>query len=44
LGPDRPPGLIAHLAWRIETGLRYRDVWQSKDDHCSFLTWGRKPT
>ena len=32
LGPDRPPGLIAHLAWRIEGGLRYVDVWQSKDD------------
>jgi hypothetical protein len=36
LGPERPPGLIAHLAWRTETGLRYVDVWQSKDDHEAF--------
>ena len=21
LGPERPPGLIAHLAWRTESGL-----------------------
>jgi hypothetical protein len=32
LGPERPPGLIAHLALRTETGLRYIDVWESKDD------------
>ncbi len=42
LGPERPPGLIAHLAWRTESGLhlawrtesglRYVDVWQSEDD------------
>jgi hypothetical protein len=31
LGPERPDGLIAHLAWRTESGLRYVDVWQSKD-------------
>ena len=36
LGPERPPGLIAHLAWRTESGLRYVDVWQSKDDHEAF--------
>jgi hypothetical protein len=36
LGPERPPGLIAHLAWRTETGLRYVDVWQSKNDHEAF--------
>jgi len=36
LGPERPPGLIAHLAWRTETGLRYVDVWQSKDDADAF--------
>jgi len=23
LGPERPPRLIAHLAWRTESGLRY---------------------
>jgi hypothetical protein len=32
LGPERPPGLIAHLTLQIENGLRYVDVWQSKDD------------
>jgi len=32
LGPQRPPGLIAHLTLQIENGLRYIDVWQSKDD------------
>ena len=32
LGPERPDGLIAHLAWRTESGLRYVDAWQSKDD------------
>jgi hypothetical protein len=33
LGPEQPAGLIAHLAWRTDTGLRYVDVWRSKDDH-----------
>jgi hypothetical protein len=36
LGSDRPAGLIAHLAWRIESGLRYVDVWESKDDAEAF--------
>jgi hypothetical protein len=36
LGPQRPPGLIAHLALQIENGLRYIDVWQSKDDFEAF--------
>jgi hypothetical protein len=36
LGPERPPGLIAHLAWNTEGGLRYVDVWESKDDHDAF--------
>jgi hypothetical protein len=36
LGPERPPGLIAHLTLRIENGLRYIDVWQSKDDFEAF--------
>ncbi len=36
LGPDRPPGLIAHLAWRTESGLRYLDVWESEDDNEAF--------
>jgi hypothetical protein len=33
LGRERPSGLIAHLAWRTDAGLRYVDVWQSKDDY-----------
>ena len=36
LGPDHPDGLITHLALRIDGGLRYIDVWQSKDDHEAF--------
>ena len=36
LGPLRPVGLIAHLAYRTDTGLRYIDVWQSKKDHEAF--------
>jgi hypothetical protein len=36
LGPQRPPGMIVHLAYRIETGLRYVDVWQSEDDWQAF--------
>jgi hypothetical protein len=36
VGPQRPAGLIAHLAYRTETGLRYVDVWQSKDDLDAF--------
>ena len=32
IGPARPPGMIAHLAYRTETGLRYVDLWQTKDD------------
>jgi len=36
VGPDRPPGLIAHLACRTEQGLRYVEVWQSEDDWDAF--------
>jgi hypothetical protein len=36
IGPQRPPGLIAHLAWCTETGLRYTDVWRGKDDFEAF--------
>ena len=37
LGPERPDGLIVHLAWRTESGLRYVDVWQSKDQFEAFV-------
>jgi hypothetical protein len=30
LGREQPDGLIAHLAWRTETGLRYVEVWRSE--------------
>jgi hypothetical protein len=36
LGPVLPPGLIAHLTCRTGTGLRYIDVWRSKDDWDAF--------
>ena len=40
LGPERPPGLIAHLTLQIEDGLRYIDVWHSKDDFEVFAEAG----
>jgi hypothetical protein len=36
LGPQIPPGMIAHLAYRTEAGLRYVDVWQTKNDLDAF--------
>ena len=36
IGPQRPSGMIAHLAWRTEQGLRYVEVWQSKGDWEAF--------
>ncbi len=36
IGPQLPTGLIAHLAYRTETGLRYVDVWRGKDDWDAF--------
>ena len=36
IGPERPPGLIAHLAYRTEAGLRYVEVWQSEQDWKAF--------
>jgi hypothetical protein len=36
LGSELPAGLIAHLAWRTESGLRYVDVWQTEEDHEAF--------
>lgn len=32
LGRALPPGMISHVAYRIENGLRYIDVWETKDD------------
>ncbi len=36
VGAERPPGLIAHIAYKTESGLRYVDVWQTKDDYDAF--------
>ncbi len=36
IGTQRPDGMIAHLAWHTDTGLRYVDVWQSKDQYEAF--------
>lgn len=37
LGPQPPHGLISHIAYRTDTGLRYLDVWRSKDDWEAFV-------
>lgn len=36
IGTQRPPGLIAHLAHRTDTGLRYIEVWQTENDWKAF--------
>jgi hypothetical protein len=36
VGDDRPKGLITHLAYRTDNGLRYLDVWHSKEDFDAF--------
>ena len=36
VGAKRPPGLIAHIAYKAGNGLRYLDVWQTKDDYEAF--------
>jgi|ERR1022692_1470956 hypothetical protein len=36
IGPVPPPGMIAHLAYRTETGLRYLDIWQTEADWNAF--------
>jgi hypothetical protein len=32
IGDERPHGLIVHVVARTERGLRYLDVWESKED------------
>jgi hypothetical protein len=36
IGPELAPGLIAHLAYRTEQGLRYVDVWETKEQWETF--------
>lgn len=31
LGPDRPPGLLAHVAGPTEDGWRIINIWQDED-------------
>jgi len=31
VGEQRPPGLVAHVAARRDQGLRYVDVWETKE-------------
>jgi len=38
LGPEKPPGLVAHLVHRTPDGLRYTDVWQTEADWKRFAT------
>ncbi|WP_326821643.1 hypothetical protein [Streptosporangium sp. NBC_01756] len=37
LGPEPPPGMILHLAHRTERGLRYLEVWESKQAYLAFV-------
>jgi len=36
LGPDRPPGLLAHVAGPTEEGWRIVNVWQSEESFRRF--------
>ena len=36
LGPDRPPGLVAHVAGPTPTGWRIVNVWEDEDDFRRF--------
>ena len=36
VGPAYPPGLITHLAYRTEQGLRYIEAWQTQADREAF--------
>ena len=36
LGADRPKGLIVHLAYQTDNGLKYLDVWDCKEDFDAF--------
>jgi hypothetical protein len=37
VGPHLPEGLISHVAYRTESGLRYVDVWRAKEDWNRFV-------
>lgn len=37
LGEKPPPGLVVHVVMETETGLRYLDVWESREAHQAFV-------
>jgi len=37
LGDRPPPGLVVHVVIETENGLRYLDVWESRDAHRNFV-------
>ncbi len=38
LGPDRPAGLLAHVAGPVEDGWRVVNVWESEDAYRRFVS------
>ena len=38
LGPDRPPGLLAHVSGPVEDGWRIVNVWESEDAYRRFVS------
>ncbi|UQU63128.1 hypothetical protein COUCH_29500 [Couchioplanes caeruleus] len=38
LGPDRPPGLLAHVSGPAEDGWRVVNIWRSPEDFRRFQT------
>jgi hypothetical protein len=38
LGPDRPPGLLAHVAGPTEEGWRVLAVWQDEEAYRRFVS------
>ncbi|MFN2460545.1 MAG: hypothetical protein ABR591_07650 [Candidatus Velthaea sp.] len=37
VGNETPKGMIAHLVFEIEGGLRFIDVWDTEADHDAFI-------
>ncbi len=37
LGRDLPEGMLCHTAFKTENGLRYIDVWESRDAWSAFV-------
>lgn len=43
MGPEPAPGLIVHLAYRTEIGLRDVDIWQDEASWDVFFAARLKP-